>query len=625
MKHTLAIAQRDIAERSFVLLTAAILGVLPFLAILLPSVRAFGKETAVVTIAGFAVGAYTLGLGVILGATTIGRDLSERRLSFYFSRPVSASAIWFGKLAATTFLVLVSLALVFAPSYLYGSAQWGKSWTIQAHLLLAILAGGAMVLYLITHTVGTMIRSKTPLLLLDFVLLLLAVLAGWFVVRPLVFGQAADVIRWLGITAAIVLLAILIAAGAWHLHQGRVDRRANHVSLSRFLWGSIAAMLLLAGAVTAYISSVGPADIAVVHPIDNNGSWTVISGPFRNRGDFNEAFLYNVETGASLRLNCAYCEATISRDGRQALWFRPIEWKSLQRELHVVDLTQRTLRARATGLMLNPGYAAWVVNDEASRLAAIESGVLSVIDIGRNKILAAVRLPGVKRTARSFFLSPNLVRTYAEHQGNVITIYEFDVIRRQLQKTGQFSENAHHQFFTASSDGKELLVRVRGKEAGEPSRYVVRDARTGAVITELPPGNGFGMMLSDGALVLPEKRSGEYVLNVVRGGVTQRSIPLGAYDHASPSSELAAGRILVRASRDASPRQWASLVVDIQRGTVERVGEGLRPAAWWWFANDMRALRQGKQVAFVDQNDALVRWNPLTGEKKVLLGGRKGD
>ena len=56
----------------------------------------------------------------MLGSTIVGRDLSDRRLGFYFSRPLRGWTIFLGKLGGVLAVALGSTALVLTPSVVAG-------------------------------------------------------------------------------------------------------------------------------------------------------------------------------------------------------------------------------------------------------------------------------------------------------------------------------------------------------------------------------------------------------------------------------------------------------------------------------------------------------------------------
>src|SRR5260370_34576724 len=118
----LVIARRELAEKRFVFLTAAIVALQPFWVILMPS--AFGRQSILATVGGVLAIGFTGGLAVVLGVSTIGRDLADKRLSFYFAKPVSAQAIWYGKLAAALLMIAGSFAIIIGPVLLWGMGAW---------------------------------------------------------------------------------------------------------------------------------------------------------------------------------------------------------------------------------------------------------------------------------------------------------------------------------------------------------------------------------------------------------------------------------------------------------------------------------------------------------------------
>src|SRR5438876_792573 len=117
MRHALVIARRELAEKRFVAVAATAFAVLPFLLATIPGIRGRGGAGDVIaTAAGLMAIGFTAGLALVLGGTIIGRDLAENRLSFYFSRPVAASSIWFGKVAAALVLIVAVFAIIVVPA-----------------------------------------------------------------------------------------------------------------------------------------------------------------------------------------------------------------------------------------------------------------------------------------------------------------------------------------------------------------------------------------------------------------------------------------------------------------------------------------------------------------------------
>ncbi|HNJ44239.1 MAG TPA: hypothetical protein PKZ53_27390, partial [Acidobacteriota bacterium] len=58
------------------------------------------------------------GVAFYLGISLFGRELSEKRMGFFFSRPISTNALWIGKLLGAWLLIASSLLLVCLPAIL---------------------------------------------------------------------------------------------------------------------------------------------------------------------------------------------------------------------------------------------------------------------------------------------------------------------------------------------------------------------------------------------------------------------------------------------------------------------------------------------------------------------------
>jgi len=126
MNATLTIAQRELTEKRFVFVAAgaflALALVIPFMPGVHPSERAAAFFLASFCLASI----FALGLSAILGSTIVGRELSDGRLSFYFSRPLPATSIWWGKLLASAALILGCFAIIGLPALIQRRAP--ASW-----------------------------------------------------------------------------------------------------------------------------------------------------------------------------------------------------------------------------------------------------------------------------------------------------------------------------------------------------------------------------------------------------------------------------------------------------------------------------------------------------------------
>src|SRR5687767_6382601 len=115
MRAALHVATRELIERKLIFVAALVLGLLILASPLLPMPQgaaggAFAEVLAILLSFGFAVG-----LSFLMGATVFGRDLAERRRSFYFSKPLSSPAIWGGKILASFAMAIGAGVLVVLP------------------------------------------------------------------------------------------------------------------------------------------------------------------------------------------------------------------------------------------------------------------------------------------------------------------------------------------------------------------------------------------------------------------------------------------------------------------------------------------------------------------------------
>ncbi|HXM75959.1 MAG TPA: hypothetical protein VN971_04225, partial [Thermoanaerobaculia bacterium] len=118
MRAFLAVARRELAEKRFVFFAAVVASLIPFA---VPLVRHLGGASAREIRAFTALllaGTVGAGLAVVLGATVLAAETATRRIGFYFSRPISALALWAGKISASLAIVLAAFVVVLGPTLL---------------------------------------------------------------------------------------------------------------------------------------------------------------------------------------------------------------------------------------------------------------------------------------------------------------------------------------------------------------------------------------------------------------------------------------------------------------------------------------------------------------------------
>src|SRR5262245_17781702 len=120
MRGFLAVVRRELVERRFILAAAAGVSLIPFVPPLVRGMSGLAAQQVRGEIALFACVAFAMAVAAMLGTASLAPALASRPLAFDFARPLSAAAIWGGRLAAALFLALASAALVGLPTRLAG-------------------------------------------------------------------------------------------------------------------------------------------------------------------------------------------------------------------------------------------------------------------------------------------------------------------------------------------------------------------------------------------------------------------------------------------------------------------------------------------------------------------------
>lgn len=605
MKNALVIAAREFEEKRFVAYAAVAFAVLPFLVGLIPMIHGKSPREAIVMLAVLLASGFTIGLGVITGASFVGRDLSDGRMSFYFSRPVGSMSIWFGKLTAGIVMIVGCFGLIAGPARLVGDA-WKGVWNLTFSQIAALVLTIALSLFLIAHVIGTFARSRSPLIAADFAAAVVCGVAIRFLVLPLAAGLASTLIKWLLISLAVALAVAIIGGGAWQLERGRTDRRRNHLALSQFLWSVMAVALLVATAYVVWVVSAQPADITndVVASRSPGGPFVTIAGKTRARGDYTAAWVMNTDDGRNIRIDArSSWGVQYTRDGHSVFW--PVV------EGNIAELRKYT-RGDAgpvdTGLTVLGDYI--FPSDDGSRIATINHGILSIYDVAEKRSLASARLPEA-RLVRGCFVSPDVFRLYA-HVGSDLRIFELDTRARTLRATGGIS-SVPFVFISVDPTASRMVVR-----ASRSNVVTLNDARTGAVIRMLLNGAAVSVVrcLRDGRIVIVDVAQAGAVLHVFApDGSPLRDIPLGP----SNSTWFAGddGTRVVLMTGRLSPSR-ALIAVDLNRGVIERretgVGEWVG-GGWYDVRPPIGPLRE---VVYKDMEKQVVAWNPATGAKRRI-------
>lgn len=606
MNRTLVIASRELRERSRIFLMAAALAVLPFLSALVPAARN-DRPMVIAGMGGFLGLALALGVAIAMGTSTVSGELVARRLSFYFSKPVSPAAIWFGKALGAIATSVLCFTIVAVPSFLATGSQWQR--TFGAARLLTLYGILAVTMFLISHTLSTMVRSRSALVGLDFVLAALTAFALFFIIRPLLFSGMEQAIALVELIGA-ALVVVLLAAPVWQLAQGRSDIRRSHAALSRAVWTGVAVIVLVAGAYAAWLTHAAPSDLKSFRIVQSPGSSAVfVGGTARGRGDYYASFLVDPDSGRYERVSAVpWWGEKYSRDGKVVAWLAPV-WSGLTHggaEIYTKRLDRPDAPAQATGIQQGRTFS---LSPDGSRVAVLSSDNLSVHDVGTQRLLASVHCDTPAMNAASmFFVDNDVVRIYEwPYRKGKLEIFELDTRTKSLTKTGEAASDAASGGVRVSADGSRIVIARDG---------IVADGRTGATIVQLPMtanGRFHAAVLSDGTIAMIHESK---LSLFAPDGTPRHQVPLPTFSHMITAETDGQKLIILGADKPAGGHRvhTMTLVIDTARGVIERTISNVRgPLASGDDTRFVRFQADEKLVAVNDQGE-LVTWNARTGE-----------
>lgn len=184
------------------------------------------------------------GMAVVLGAIVLGRDLFERRLGFYFARPLSAAAIWAGKFFAVPILSTAAAFLIWLPACIDTRVFDDQTRQILHSPMILFVLLGTLGIAAVSHVFGTWFRSRSRWLLFDLPALAMFVLLDWRILESV--AEIDTVIPAQQTIGFLVMIAASVAGFA-QIAVGRTDLDRGRRTLSLVLWG-----VLLGGTTLIY-------------------------------------------------------------------------------------------------------------------------------------------------------------------------------------------------------------------------------------------------------------------------------------------------------------------------------------------------------------------------------------
>lgn len=514
MTHVLAIARREIEERAFVFVAAIAIALVSPLALLMPYESVKDRLSVVVPLSFILGVAFTWGLALILGGTLVGRELSERRLSFYFTRPLSGAAIWFGKLLAALVLLASAFAIVHVFPFGFGEREFRAMSTFSRSAVAGSILGIAVGLMFAAHMLSTWIRSRSPILGLDFIAFIVFVVLLAVVILPLAVVFAVRPATYI-LTALAAAFGIAgIGGGAWQLTRGRIEARRNHRELSLFVWSVIFVAIAGSLAYSRWVLGATPQELQSSR-VNQEGSFFQLLGEARGA---RPSFVVDPSSGAYLRGSSWLTEGAGNSVVEALLSPSPASVMSALFGKTQPVWTLRVARCDhdctvLMNLAFTGGPDAVGVTADASRAAMIADGILTVYDVRSGHVLASVRADR-SRAARLRFISPDVVRVFTP-LNDELSVTDFDV--RTRKSTAVIPPVKVSNGYEYQVGGDILVTR---SEAGAE----VRDLRNPQSVETIALSKKDGVwVMRDGRHVII--RRGLPAIEIHQGGVQQRVIP----------------------------------------------------------------------------------------------------
>jgi hypothetical protein len=439
-------------------------------------------------------------VAILLGATVIATDLVERRLAYYFSRPISGWSLWSGKAGAAALQTLGVGALILLPSLLiHGFPHAGILGSAQVPLM----ALGALFLAAASHALAVMIRTKGPWLALDA-----ATLGGSSLIVATAFyrfhGEVGWIVPW-PFPVPLGLFAGFLAAGALQVVRGRTDTRRGHGILSITL-----ALVLLPCALgySAYVRWLLHPKVADLRWITSatespDGRWLALSGRTAGRHGWKPGFLIERRSGRTIPTAASSDfvddgpkphgtfdpgDTIFSADGRVAAWTR----RRLEGERIVFQVVSLRLDGQAKPVESPVTFSHlpldWLLSPSGRRLAVIHYDHLAVLELatGRPAMIPVPRKPDGGLKVR--FTGDDRLEVYRQdatfwtpnrRDGNPVEAMVIDLATGSHEAVGE-TASFYDQPWEVSPDGRHILTegfRAPGGD-GYPPRLLALTSGT---------------------------------------------------------------------------------------------------------------------------------------------------
>jgi hypothetical protein len=647
MKCLFVVMRRELAANRNILLASAAIGLLPLVIPLFPGldrwpyplVRTMAARACAVVLAFI--------LSIALGWSVIGRDLAERRLGFYFARPIPSWAIWAGKFLAVSLVVTAAACLALLPATILGgdpigdtvrSTLWWPPAKLGAASGLFVIAAICLFLMILSHMLGVVLRTRSLWTAVHFPLLFGALLYGTVSARRLTADFAPDALAY-GLTglAVVLLLAPWVASGA-QVAIGRTEQVRGHHVLAMVLWPILFAGLLGFDLFSRWVVNVTGADLEKVEFVGetNDGTWIPVLGKARNRGAYYPFLLFDTATGQSLKTTADRYSTmqempVISRNGNRAAWISGT-FGDGPKTLFTADLDASRVKSVRVSIPIT-GFTELALSPDGTRIALLQPNLVTIYELPSGRFVGGTSLRCPDQIAGEVrFTAQDRVRIHVlsarKAQPNRtfdLKTMEFDAAARALKPITTIGAVTRSWLPADPASGK-LVVWKRGPQGG--GYLALCDILSGPGEKALLPEGTKGIesvdFIADGSIVVMRKQIPEkpQLLLFTPEGELVRAIDLPGIS-ARLGGEYAPGQMMVAIS---GKSQFTLNRIDLASGKLlQSLPESAFPIysqpCLYRLICSSGALKPGDTRSSIYISDrALISWDPVHGTKRTLIG-----
>lgn len=638
MRGFAAIFRRELWRRRHLFLVAAGAAAIALLMPFVPGLP--DNPTAEVRQVTAAVLALALGFvaTVVCGGAIAGRDLAEDRFGFDFARPVSATAIWFGRVGGAIATVLLVELIAGAPALPAVATLRGSIIVMPTWVAFWLAYVGVPVLLLLAHHgIGIASRARTSWIALDVAGVAVWATGGWLMVKPFFRPYQPPAVGL--VVVAVAILGIGLAIGSWmQFNHGRADLGRGHRSLSIATWTSLAVLLAGLGLYAGWLWRIEPSDLdeRYIGEVSPDGRWFELVGTASDRWQMRGRFLVSTETGSWLRSDATLGrwsrEVTFAGSAPMAIIDGPARHDD-RRDLFVVDLDTATPRQRPLGLDIGPFE--WYWPSPAGDLVIIASNdTASVVAIEGTRQLMAARLPGERWSGGPRFTSERTLRVLRRSDSFDATRLEVADLDFDGKRLVPVATNDIPKALSAwlNRDGTVVeVVSLEDPANSSSRRFITRyDALTLEAVgrSDLPQAQASGVRVLSEDLTVDFEHNGGTVDFTIHGDagdvVGRQTVACGATCEVGPV--LGPWSLFVRSGTLTRDRSIQTDVLDLKTGELHRLGDGL-VMAWdqWQAGHRMSSPDLWEPVLptywlFTSHTGDVVRWNPETDDLAPVAG-----